>query len=140
MVLNRWDRSICVSCYDHITIHAQMHANSINTVTSEIYARQSRLGKKPPAQGFIGFPNLHGSCTGTLGKYNQLKNIKNKYCWSRTKPHQKTKAYECRKPTKRRSKVICPQDIQLPIVTDPYPQLQGIGRGGAGIQQGDAGI
>lgn len=44
MVLNRWDGSpVCL--HDGIDIHVQMHANLINTVKSEIHARQSRFGK-----------------------------------------------------------------------------------------------
>lgn len=76
----------------------------------------------------------------SLWEKYQKHDMKHKYGNSRATPHQKKRACESRKPTRRRSKGISPQGMQLPIVTNPYPQLWGIGQGGAGSLQEDAGI
>lgn len=70
----------------------------------------------------------------TLGKNLKKKQIQQK------QSHQKIGFVNKGKPAKRRSEGISPQGMQLPIVTNPYPRPQGIGRGGAGSLQEDAGI
>lgn len=72
-------------------------------------------------------------------KKQKKHDVKHKCSNSRTPRYQKTDC-ECRKATKRRSEGISPQGMQLPIVTSPRTQLQGIGRGGAGTLQEDAEI
>ncbi len=56
---------------DGIAIHVQIHANSINTVKSEIHARQSRFGKSHLVRDLQDF-QIYTAVVMELGK-----NIKN---------------------------------------------------------------
>lgn len=99
--------------------------HSINTVTSEMHARQSIFEKSHMAWELSDFLNVHSSCNGTQ--------IRQQY-------HPKNHTFESRTATKRRSEGISPLGMRLPIVTNHYPQLWRIERGGAGSLQEDTGI